>query len=40
MALANYNAEIGQNARAKAYAQKLVRLYPRNPNYQQLLNSL
>ena len=40
LALANYNAETGQKARAKAYAQKLVRLYPRNQNYQQLLQSL
>ncbi|QFU77982.1 tetratricopeptide repeat protein [Halioglobus maricola] len=40
LALANYNAETGQKARAKAYAQKLVRLYPRNQNYQQLLQGL
>ncbi|AQA17439.1 hypothetical protein BST95_03500 [Halioglobus japonicus] len=40
LALTNYNAEIGQKARAKAYAQKLVRLNPRNPTYQQLLQGL
>ena len=40
LALANYNAELGETATAKAYAQQLVKLAPRNTNYQQLLQSM
>ena len=40
LALANYSAELGDYAKARAYAQQLVQLAPRNTNYQQLLSSL
>ncbi len=40
LAMANYSAELGDRQRARSYAQQLLRLSPRNPNYQQLLQSL
>ncbi|KAA1190410.1 ammonia-forming cytochrome c nitrite reductase subunit c552 [Pseudohalioglobus sediminis] len=40
LALVNYNTELGEQARARQWAQQLVRLAPRNPNYQQLLQKL
>ncbi|RLQ20948.1 hypothetical protein DWB85_15390 [Seongchinamella sediminis] len=40
LALANYSAELGDTARARAYADKLLALAPRNSNYQQLRHSL
>lgn len=40
LALANYSAELGDYTKARAYAQQLVQLAPRNTNYQQLLSNL
>lgn len=40
LALANYSAELGERAKAKDYAERLARLAPGNPGYQQLLQSL
>ncbi len=40
LALANYNAELGNKAQARNYAQQLVRGNPDNSNYKQLLQSL
>ncbi len=40
LAMANYSAELGDRQRARSYTQQLLKLSPRNPNYQQLLQSL
>ena len=40
LALANYNAELGERERAQAYARTLTQIAPRNRVYQQLLQSL
>ncbi|TDG15656.1 hypothetical protein E2F43_05375 [Seongchinamella unica] len=40
LTLANYSAELGETAQARGYADKLVKLAPGNPNYQQLQRSL
>lgn len=40
LALANYNAELGQRDQARAYARTLTEIAPRNPNYQELYQQL
>jgi len=40
LALANYNAELGQRDQARAYARTLTEIAPRNQAYQQLLQQL
>jgi len=40
LALANYNAELGQLDQARAYARTLTEIAPRNQNYQQLYQQL
>jgi tetratricopeptide (TPR) repeat protein len=40
LALANYSVELGDREKARAYAQALSRIAPRNQAYQQLLQSL
>jgi predicted Zn-dependent protease len=39
-ALLNYSAETGNMAAAKRYAQKLLRIAPTNPGYQQMARQL
>ena len=39
LALANYSAELGEWSQARSHADKLVKLAPQNPNYQQLQQS-
>ena len=40
LALANYNAELGQRDKARAYAKTLTEISPGNRNYQQLYQQL
>lgn len=40
LALANYNAELGQRAKARAFAKRLTELAPRNRDYQRLLQQM
>jgi tetratricopeptide (TPR) repeat protein len=40
LALANYNAELGQMGKARRYASRLVEIAPDNPGYRQLQRQL
>ena len=40
LALANYNAELGQRSKAQEFAKKLTELAPKNKDYQQLLQQV
>jgi tetratricopeptide (TPR) repeat protein len=40
MALANYNAELGQRDKALGYAKRLTEIAPGNQNYQQLYQNI
>ena len=40
LALANYNAELGERERARSFAAKLAQIAPNNKDYRELLNQL
>ncbi|MFK8047152.1 MAG: multiheme c-type cytochrome [Halioglobus sp.] len=40
LALANYNAELGERERARGFAAKLAQIAPNNKDYRELLNQL